>query len=228
MNPHVPKAPQRSSALNWALVYLAVSVVLFVLFQQGALERLDQWAFDFAESLHTPWLNAFMSAATHLGGGEVLAPLGLLAVIWFLWKGYRMEALLIAVTLLVGDLLNDWLKEWVARPRPSLGWGISEVPDSYSFPSGHAMAGMAFYGMLAYVVQTVYGHTPWVKVVAPVTILVVTLIAASRVYLGVHYLSDVLAGLAAAAVWYHLLRHVYENALQRWHTHPGRPLTPGR
>jgi membrane-associated phospholipid phosphatase len=226
--PRLQETPNRSILLVWTGVYLTLSLALVMLYRQNALEPLDRFAFAVAEAIHTPWLTALMSMVTHMGGKEVLAPLGGLLVIWFLFKGCRMEAFIVAVTLLVGDLLNDWIKEWFARPRPSLGWGLAEPPDSFSFPSGHAMVGLAFYGMLAHFLQNIFADSPWVRYTPPVTVLLVALISASRVYLGVHYLSDVLAGLAMSAVWYCAIRYVYLFAVQRWRARPGRPLTPWR
>ncbi len=214
-----------SRHLVWAGVFLLLSLLIVILYLRNAFEQLDQLAFAFAETIHTPWLTALITTVTHLGGGAVLVPLGVLLVIAFWIKGYRIEALVIVITLLVGDLLNEWLKNLFARPRP-MGWGLIEPPDSYSFPSGHAMVAAAFYGVLAHFLRSRLARSSLAPYIKPATILLITLIAASRVYLGVHYLSDVLGGLCMAAVWYFAVRYLYDFAVSRWRSQSSRAVTP--
>ncbi|MFY0543332.1 phosphatase PAP2 family protein [Brevibacillus sp. H7] len=223
LHPHEKTSPTR--LLVWAGVFLALSLVLIALFYRNAYSSLDQLGFSIMETLRTPWLTVLMSAVTHMGGAEVLAPLGVLVVILFLVKGYRIEALIIACTLLIGDWLNDWLKELFVRPRPQ-GWNLIERPDSFSFPSGHAMVGLAFYGILAHFLRTNLAHAAYAAVIQPGRVLLVTLICASRVYLGVHYLSDVIAGLCMSAVWYCAVRYLYDLAVIRFRPQILRPVTP--
>jgi undecaprenyl-diphosphatase len=97
-------------------------------------------------------------------------------------------------------VLNHLLKVLFARPRPHFEHPLL-VETSYSFPSGHAMESFVVYGMLAYF--AVLALRSWESRVAAVfgAALLVVLIGFSRMYLGVHYLSDVLAGYAAGGVW---------------------------
>lgn len=98
----------------------------------------------------------------------------------------------VAVNLAVEAALNEMLKRIVARPRPPLDHRlIDEV--GFSFPSGHAMASTAFYGFLIYLVYRYWRRAiKWVAIV--LLALVPPIVMATRVYLGVHYASDVLAG----------------------------------
>jgi undecaprenyl-diphosphatase len=203
--------------LFWAVVFLFVSCGLTAIYYADRYETLDQAAFSFAALLHTPALTFVMKTITHLGGAEVLAPLGAVLVVGFFALGYRIEALIILVTLVIGDRLQDFAKELFARPRPA-GLNLIELPDSFAFPSGHAMVGLAFYGMLAYLLRSIFFGHAWATMIQPVFLLLIFLICASRVYLGVHYLSDVLAGLSYSAVWYYVVRHLYDLAVKRWRT----------
>ena len=98
----------------------------------------------------------------------------------------------IAINLIVATILNLVLKHIVQRPRPTEYRMISET--GYSFPSGHSMVSMAFYGFLIYLIykQVENKKLKWGLIIA-LSILIVT-IGISRIYLGVHYTSDVLAG----------------------------------
>jgi membrane-associated phospholipid phosphatase len=97
-------------------------------------------------------------------------------------------------------VLNHLLKQLFERPRPYFKHPLL-VETSYSFPSGHAMESFVVYGMLAYF--AVLALRTWESRVAVVfgTALLVVLIGFSRMYLGVHYFSDILAGYAAGGVW---------------------------
>jgi undecaprenyl-diphosphatase len=99
-----------------------------------------------------------------------------------------------------GEALNLLLKELFARPRPFFVDPLLPVT-GYSFPSGHAMVALVAYGMLAYF--AILALRSWQARAAVVlgTSLLVLLIGFSRMYLGVHYFSDVLAGFAAGGVW---------------------------
>jgi membrane-associated phospholipid phosphatase len=105
------------------------------------------------------------------------------------------------VAVVGGALLNWLLKGLFQRPRPHFAHPLV-VETSYSFPSGHAMVSFVAYGMLAYLAVLLWLKS-WEARVAAVcgAALVVVLIGFSRLYLGVHYFSDVVAGYAAGGVW---------------------------
>jgi len=164
------------------------------------LVRFDRALAAYLHAPATPPLTAFFLAVTALGSLEVIAPLGLL-VAGFL--GSRRRWLLLGAWLLglTGSVvLEQLLKQLFARPRP-----IFEHPlvleASYSFPSGHAMVSLVAYGVLAYF--AVLAARTWRARTAVVlgTALLLLLIGFSRLYLGVHYFSDVVAGFAAGGVW---------------------------
>lgn len=119
----------------------------------------------------------------------------------YLWRVGRREWLQVAVlTVPLGMLLNWGLKLVFRRPRPTVGDYVQAL-QSYSFPSGHTVAATLLYGLLA--VYLVSIARTWNRRVAVVAVAVgcVWLVAFSRLYLGVHYLSDVLAAMALGLFW---------------------------
>jgi undecaprenyl-diphosphatase len=99
-----------------------------------------------------------------------------------------------------GGLLDGVLKQIFRRPRPAWDAPIA-VSGGFSFPSGHAMVSLVAYGMLAYLVWLQLEHQRARVALVGCTLVLVLLIGLSRMYLGVHYFSDVIAGYAAGAVW---------------------------
>jgi len=201
--------------LGRALLSLIAALVIVFLYQTGGFNTADQLAFAAVEPLRQEWLTPVMVMITHLGGVEGLLPIGAILVIGAFLKGYRLEAGVLLVTLLGGDLVSDWLKDLYQRPRPPLPHLVT-TPESSAMPSGHAFVGTAFYLMLAYLLGRHFFRIAGVKRLVPWLCLLIVLIGFSRVYLGVHYLSDVLAGAAFGASWYYLVRFAYERYLARW------------
>ncbi|HZB83679.1 MAG TPA: bifunctional DedA family/phosphatase PAP2 family protein, partial [Rubrobacteraceae bacterium] len=170
------------------------------LLNNDPLVRFDE---TLATTLHdraTPTLTAFFLVVTALGSLETIGVLGLVVAVIF---GVRRKWLNLGTWLaaLAGGLvLNELLKELFARPRPYFKHPLV-LETSYSFPSGHATMSLIFYGMLAYF--CVLALRTWRARTAVVfgTSLLVLLIGFSRIYLGVHYFSDVVAGFASGGIW---------------------------
>lgn len=134
-------------------------------------------------------------------GSQYFLPIVIgIAVLWYAWKRQWKICVLLLITVAGGMFLNLLLKEWFVRPRPQFDIPLA-IEQSFSFPSGHSMLSLIVYGMLGYLIciQTTnrYVH---ILTVFCVTMLVL-LIGISRMYLGVHYLTDVLAGFTAGGVW---------------------------
>ncbi len=132
-----------------------------------------------------------------------------LALFVFFYIRYRslIFPLQTSVVLLFAGGLNRWLKGLIARPRPSAEHLVEA--GSMSFPSGHAMSSIAFFGFLIYLVWRLVS-TPWLRWLLSFLLVFLTLaIGFSRVYLGVHYPSDVLAGYAAGGACLAIFISVY-------------------
>jgi membrane-associated phospholipid phosphatase len=164
------------------------------------LVRFDQAVAIVLHRSTIPTLTTFFLVVTAIGSVEVLALLGLIVTVIY---GLRQRWLHVGTWLAAlagGAVLNQLLKELFARPRPSFADPLL-YETSYSFPSGHAMLSLVVYGVLAYfavlILQTWRARTAVVFGVA----LLVVLIGVSRMYLGAHYFSDVVAGFAVGGLW---------------------------
>ncbi len=144
-----------------------------------------------------------MRGASFLGSPTFLIPLGILVVAGFLWQGRPRTARLFVVIAIGSEVLDEILKLAFHRMRPAAFFELPE-PLGYSFPSGHAMVSCAFYGALAAfaAARTKSGPRRWRhRIAAALLIAVIATIGVSRIYLGVHYPSDVVGGYTAAIVW---------------------------
>jgi len=140
---------------------------------------------------HSPWLYLFFTAVTSLGNSVTFYILAPLAALVLLWRDKKLEALFVSACLLASWGLDNILKMAFSRPRPP---GPALVlAAGYSFPSGHAMISLAFYGFIAFLIVRNWDNICG-KSVALGLSLVILLIGLSRVYLNVHYASDVIAG----------------------------------
>lgn len=164
------------------------------------LVRFDRTTADYLHASATPALTAFFLGVTALGSIETIGVLSAL-VAAFLARSRRWSLLIVWLAAVDGGVvLNKLLKELFSRPRPVFEHPLL-LETSYSFPSGHAMESLIVYGFLAYLVVLWLGS--WRARVGVVfgAALLVLLIGFSRMYLGVHYFSDVVAGYAAGGVW---------------------------
>jgi len=157
----------------------------------------------------SPSIEGVMIGATTLGYYSVVAVLLAICVILFYLRGWRGYALYLLVCT-VGDMvLTTIVKDTVERLRPHLfhlpGYPI---PHSFSFPSGHADMAVAFYGVLAIILTRLLSGG-WRWIVLATGVFLVLIIGFSRIYLGVHYPSDVLGGYLLAGFWASLVGGVF-------------------
>lgn len=197
-----------------AAVFAVLSAGLIWSYIAGGMSVMDVKAFELAAMVRMDWLTQILRILTNLGGGLELALIGVILVITTYVKGHSHEAIVLACMLIVGEAANELLKVGFARPRP-VGYNLVALPDSYSFPSGHAMVSTAFYLMLAHFLREWLRDYRASSFIKPAFNMLVLLIVASRVYLGVHYLSDVLTGYCLSMVLYFLTRYGYARWVQR-------------
>lgn len=184
------------------LALAAIALWLFTYIAEEVFENETQ-AFDAhvllsIRSLQRLWLDPIMVFITDIGDPRVLLVIcvGLSAIL--LIRHRKAEAMTIAIAGFGALGLNFVLKNLFARTRPELWSRIVDVRN-YSFPSGHAMLSMVIYGLLGYLLATQFYR--WRGVIATLSTLLILLIGFSRLYLGVHWLTDVIAGYAAGMVW---------------------------
>ncbi|HWW61199.1 MAG TPA: phosphatase PAP2 family protein [Thermoanaerobaculia bacterium] len=164
-----------------------------------AVLNIDQRAFSLASGLRSSSSTLFFTAFTIAGSPVGLGVIAVAAAL-FVGRRHRGLAMYIVATAAAGGLLEMGLKMMFARTRPNLETAL-RAAHGYSFPSGHAMGSTIVCGALAYVVAR--SSRPWRFRSLSIAFLVsaVLAIGMSRVYLGVHWLSDIAAGVAAGLVW---------------------------
>ncbi|MEM8568872.1 MAG: phosphatase PAP2 family protein [Bacteroidota bacterium] len=161
----------------------------------------DKSAFDILHSLRSPTLTSFFTIITSLGSAPAYFTLIPFIGLILYYRGFRWSTSIQSSIILISSfLLNVALKHFVARPRPVNALRLVEA-SSYSFPSGHAMSATALYGFLIYLC---YKYLPFGVLRASGVFflsLLILMIGTSRIYLGVHYASDVLAGFVIGLFW---------------------------
>lgn len=178
---------------------LLVFAVLAVLTESGWVQAMDEAVLLWMYEHSTPFLDSWALKLSTLGS-SVVAVMIVLVASAFLWIGRHRWTLAVLWSAMLGSaVLSTTLKAAFARPRPML-WERTHASEA-SFPSGHAMSAVVIYGTLAYLVARLESER-WMRFltfgVAGVAILIIGL---TRLYLGVHYPSDVIAGYAVALAW---------------------------
>jgi undecaprenyl-diphosphatase len=191
-----------------AVIALATVVLFAWLIQQalpGGTGELDAGGRRVVHSYAAPWLTVLMRGASTAGSGLVLWPLGALIAALLARAGRVREAALFGVAVVGANLVSESMKLFFRRARPEPWFGYA-LPSTYSFPSGHAFVSFCFYLCLAEIV--IRDEWPLTRKAAIWTAAVACtmIIGLSRVYLGVHYPTDVLAGYVAGIAWTTLIR----------------------
>jgi undecaprenyl-diphosphatase len=191
---------------------------LFGMLAEDVVEK-EIFPFDkpillFVHSHASPMLDAVMIFFTRAGSAFALVPFNILVFLYLLLRRNRMQARMQAVFWVLAvagaALLNGLAKHVFARIRPEF-W-VSALPETtFSFPSGHAMQSMAVAAGLVVLAW----HSRWRWPVALIGACFVFLVGLSRVYLGVHFPSDILAGWAASLAWVIGLSVLFRDALQQ-------------
>ena len=183
----------------------AFAVVAFQVVNGTPIAATDHRIVNLFAVLRTPSLDRFMFAVTYLGSGRTLGVLAAVAItIALLWRKHG-DALAILLSLVASSIFFSAVKVLIGRPRPPIG-SARIVQAGFSFPSGHATTSAALYGTLAFLLLREVGfrrvHRVWHEVAIILSAVgIIALIGFSRVYLGVHYPSDVLAGWTGGAMW---------------------------
>lgn len=181
---------------------------------EGDTLRFDSAVRNAIHSWASPPLTAAMRGITQLGSPVFLIVISVVLVWRLAWMGRKRAAILLTVGAIGALVLTELLKLLFHRQRPDAFFGYLE-PLGYSFPSGHAISSFCFYGVAAAIVTARMRSRAGKALVWCGAALGAGLIGFSRIYLGVHYPSDVLAGYAAGVVWVAALRAGYGVWLRR-------------
>ncbi len=184
------------------LLLAAFALWVFAQIAEEVLEA-ESYAFDTnilltVRSWQSPLLDVAMLGITFIGDPLVLLISCLILGTWLLQLKQKSEATTLAVAAIGAIGLNVLLKQLFSRARPALWDRVVDV-GQYSFPSGHAMVSMVIYGFIGYILANRYRRQQWW--IMSLTTLLVIAIGFSRLYLGVHWPTDIIAGYAAGLVW---------------------------
>jgi undecaprenyl-diphosphatase len=186
---------------------------------EGDTQRFDDWVREGIHQYASPALTSFMRVVTVLGAPSVLLALSVVSAVGFLFARKDRGLFLLVITMIGAKVLDVVLKLSFHRTRP-VPFFDALPPSSYSFPSGHAIASFCFYSTVAAIIS-VRTRSPGVRItVWALAALQISLIGISRIYLGVHYPSDVLAGYAAAFIWV-MMVSLGDRALKHRASEPG-------
>ena len=203
------------------LLGLATAIVALIFFGWLADEALEGDAQHFDEvtraAVHqfaTPLLTATMRGFSFVGSTIALTVGTIFVVVQFAMRKWGREARLFAITMIGAGLLNITLKLAFKRPRPVPFFNLSP-PETYSFPSGHSLTSAVFFGALAAILTARIKSKRVQVAIWIVATAMFLLIGLSRIYLGVHYTTDVIAGFAAALIWILVVRFVEMELARR-------------
>ena len=169
--------------------------ILKASFEQGD-QAIQSWVHGFTR----PMLTEMMRGLSWIGSPFALVPAVTLAAGLMWWRGLKDDAVLVMAAALGGVALDEVMKLHFKRLRPEVPWAFVHE-HSFSFPSGHSVLAMVMYGVIVYKTQDKL-RSRWAKAVLMAgAFLMVVGIGVSRVYLGVHYPSDVAGGYFVGAVW---------------------------
>lgn len=202
--------PARLALLAALLIVLAAAAAWLCPGGSCGTTVLDEAGLAWMSQYRTPWADRLMTAVTWLGSLYVLLPTALALAAWQASRevpGGRWQALFVPAALVGASAIVHALKLAVARPRPGLFEPLVTMPVDPSFPSAHTMQACAFAAACLLQRQHRAGAWGWAWVAV-----FVAAVGASRIYLQVHFPTDVLAGAAVALLWVMVLRRVWPQA----------------
>lgn len=189
----------------FGIVWLSASALTLYLVANLSEEILDRESFAFDKNIllyihqfANPTLDSLMLGVTRVGDPRTVVPLTVLVFCFLWWKHYRLEAKFFLLNAFGGAVLSYVLKLVFTRSRPEL-WPRLILDPTFSYPSGHALGSMVLYGFLTYLIITL--HPRYTKVWRAIGITLIVVIGFSRLYLGVHWPTDILAGYGIGFLW---------------------------
>ena len=193
------------------VIILIAIVIIYILFERvntNGIEKFDKPIMEFIHNFRTIEITKFVIIYTDVIG--IYIPIIISIICLVLYKKNTLN-IFVPLNLAIITITNQILKIIIARPRPE-GALISET--GYSFPSGHSMVSSAFYGLLIYYCYEYIKSKKIKTIVISILLLLILLVGYTRIYLGVHYPSDVLAGFALSLVYLPLFTKIIKEDLK--------------
>lgn len=197
---------------NYNLLIIFVTIIIFLMFLWNVVSieimEEDTIIYNFiSKHFMNDITTSIFKVITNLSGELFLIVLTIILIIFI--KNKKIK-LVIPINLIIIAILNLILKNIVQRPRPTEFRLVEEK--GYSFPSGHSMISMAFYGLLIYLIYRYVKNKKLKYTLITLLSILIFLIGVSRIYLGVHYASDVIAGFCISLSYL----MIYTNILKKW------------
>ncbi|MBM6616055.1 phosphatase PAP2 family protein [Desemzia sp. RIT804] len=193
----------RFSWYQWSIVLLIpfIVIVMCALINENWINNFDQWIGNPVLSLRNPALTAFFVAITDFGDIYYIAVSILFTSTFLIWKFKDYQAALwLVIQSLVGSvLLNQGLKLIFHRSRPLVEHLVEQ--GGYSFPSGHSMGAMICYGAILFLLTKKINHKIYRNSLFFIGALLIFIVGLSRIYIGVHFSTDVIGGFSVGAAW---------------------------
>ena len=174
------------------ILLIIITLIWKLLVINNQFKVLDNWIYNLIICLKCDFFTKFFKIITFFGSVKFIVILNVLAIVYGIFKNYN-RYLRIVLFSACSSFVNSLLKGIVKRERPDISlWLVSE--NNFSFPSGHSMTSCVFYGVICYFIYKSKININIKRVIISLLGLLVILIGTSRIYLGVHYFSDVIGG----------------------------------
>ncbi|MNH95795.1 Phosphatidylglycerophosphatase B [compost metagenome] len=205
-----------------SLIFAVAFGVVALFISQQKLANFDKSIIDFIRNFESSFLTKVMKGFSWIGSAEVVLILVLvLMVVLYKVLKHRLELFLLVGVVAGSGLLNVLLKLIFQRARPDLHRIVDAT--GFSFPSGHSMGAFTLYGIIAFLIWK-HLSTPFRRVsVIVLSLIMIITIGVSRIYLGVHYPSDILGGYLASGMWLAIAIWWYQRYLERRAAHKHAP-----
>ncbi len=197
-------------------MFIIIFSLIAYLMEIEKLISFDSLIIAFVQGFETEFLTAIMKFFSFIGStvSVIIISIGSALYLYYVLRN-RRELILLAITMIGSTLLNILLKSIFQRARPEINQIVFE--EGFSFPSGHSMAAFSLYGILTFLlwrhIKTRIGR----GLLLTINSLMILLIGLSRIYLGVHYPSDVIAAYAASGFWLFTVIWFFQWVQERRH-----------
>ncbi|WP_424765540.1 phosphatase PAP2 family protein [Paenibacillus sp. sgz302251] len=197
------------------ILMLCLFAGLAVMISRHRVALFDNQIVDVIRSLNSPNVTVVMKGFTTAGSGVYVTIITILIVLTLVIIGYRREMIFFVGVILCSSLLNYLLKQIFHRARPDIHRIINAA--GYSFPSGHSMSAFTLYSLTIYFLWK-HARRAWTRIaIVIIGLTMILMIGISRIYLGVHYPSDIIGGYLISGAWLVASISWYEHYLEeRW------------
>jgi undecaprenyl-diphosphatase len=202
---------REQKALSWftlrffiVMICCLAAILLFAYLAQSTMKQseiiFDSKVFTWIQQFESPATTRIAAMITFLGSGPFLIPVYVLLLVWLLWRKRYRDAIVIGMIATISYLMGSNLKNVFQRQRPSLTF-LETGTSGFSFPSGHSLGGFTLSGILIYLVWRSKLRVAYKWVWSVLLLIHACFIGLSRIYLHVHFASDVLASFFIAVAW---------------------------